>query len=387
MNIKKIYIKYMIVYLIIFVFFAALKFIYFQTPLGPIVKFYFITSFMICFFYAAYDSIIIFTETKIFIIFSIIPIILGIVKYGFSSYFFSHILAVLLPIFAMSFGYKLGNYLSVSNNTIILERVLNLSYYSNIIIIILFQIAFALKIVSYPAIAPTGLIFSSLFYLSKNKYIKFTIGLIFVVISGKRASLFMMIFAALIFGIEYIRNDKTLVRAINRVLKWTTTSLIIIIPTIFYLWTQTRFLNRIKLVFKFDFSDTRAMYIATGGRSEEIINIIKFLNEQPLRYIFGSGFGVNVEVFKDFYRHYSHFSPLSYTLIFGVIFALLIYFLFFFKLLKKVNVNSNLYFAKLIFASFFASSFLGAIVMNDTNFWVFYGLYNYLISTSFIEKA
>ncbi|MDW7669665.1 MAG: hypothetical protein SCJ93_12635, partial [Bacillota bacterium] len=217
------------------------------------------------------------------------------------------------------------------------------------------------------------------YYLSNKKWKYFLSGLILVILSGKRASLVMVLFAFLIYIYDLYRNkakDRKFFKKTKRIIL---TSMVFVSAIIGYLWNYTRYLNRFKLVLKFDFSNQYAMYIATGGRSEEIFRVLEYLNEKPLRYLIGSGFGAKVEVADNFFRHYSHFSPLAYVLIFGVLFSFLIYLLFFSKLLSRVNINHPLYFSKLVFAGLFASSFLGAVVLNDVNFWVFYGMTIFLI--------
>lgn len=385
---RKLYYMLLPVYLVGFVAFAVLKFIFPATPLEVVVKLYFVSNLSIMAMYLLLNGKLkIFRETIVFYIFSIFPLVYGLYQFGIRSETFAHLFAIVLPTLGMSFGYYLGEHSEQDRSLVRFDKIMKFSYITNILIIIFFQLSVTLGFARYPAIAPTGLIISSIYYLGNKKWPLFFSGLIFIVLSGKRASLVMVMFALLVFIYDLIRNKSIDPKLFKRAKKIIGVSSIFIAAVVFYLWNFTRYLNRVKLVFQFDFSDPHAMYIATGGRSEEIINILGFLSEKPLRYIFGSGFGVKVEVAENFYRHYSHFSPLSYALIFGVIFSVIIYGYFFKRILTKGDVSHPLYFTKLVFAGFFASSFLGAIVMNDINMWVFYGLTIYIAKVSSKKNA
>lgn len=377
---RKLYYYLLPLYLIGFVIIAVLKFIIPATPMGLFIKTYFLLNFVIMAIYLLFGGKFkFFSETLLFYLFSIIPLAYGIHEYGFKSETLSHIFAVILPILGIPFGYFLGENYKKDKSEYIFKKIMKISFFSNAIIVILFQLSVTIGLSRYPAVAPTGLILSTIYYLSNKEWKYFLGGIVLVALSGKRASLVMVLFALLIFIYDLYRNktkDRKFFKKTKRIIG---ASMVLVSAIIGYLWNYTRYLNRFKLVLKFDFSDPYAMYIATGGRSEEIFRVLEYLNEKPLRYIIGSGFGAKVEVADNFYRHYSHFSPLAYVLIFGLLFSILIYLLFFNKLLSKVNINHPLYFSKLFFAGLFASSFLGAVVLNDVNFWIFYGMTIFLI--------
>lgn len=372
---RRLFYQLLPVYLILFVLVAGLKIVYAPTPMSIVIKAYFIGNLFLMATYILFrDRIVVFPEIVLFCLFAIISISIGLISYGVRVESLSHFFSILTPIFGMSFGYKLGENFKRDKAEYIVEHVMKLAYWSNIVIIVLFQIFVSLGIAQSSQLAPAGLILSSLYYLTKKDIKKPIIGVIFIILSGKRASLVMVIFGILVY-LNDIRKNRTLDKKIIKLFVKITTIMSIVIGSIsFYLWNYTRFLNRFKLVLKFDISDPHAMYVATGGRSEEIINIIKFMNDNPMRYLFGAGFGVKVEVMDNFYRHYSHFSPLSYTLIFGVIFSTIVYIRFFTQILRKTDMDSPIYPFRVMFSGLFISSFFGAIIMNDVVFWVFYGV-------------
>lgn len=375
MNLRKTYYYLFVLYSIVGVWIAIYKNINDNAPFGVFFKSYFIIILIIAILSIIENKLRIFFETKLFLVFFLIPFIYGLIKFGFRSELLLHIYAVITPIFATSFGYHLSYNYKSDKMEVPFVRLMTLCYYSNIFLIILFQAFIRLGLVIYPAVAPTGLLFSSIFFLSRGKWLKFFIGLVFIVLSGKRSPFVVVIAVFLLFIIDILRSSNFTKQVKKKVQRG-----ILLIgsfgvgATIFF-WTQTNFLNRFKLIFQFDLSDEYAMYIATGGRSQEIINILKYLNQNPIEYFIGAGFGVRVEVMENFYRHYSHLSPLSYVLLFGMFFAMIIYLSFTIKLLKPVNISDELYFTKLFFAAFFVTSFFGAIVLSDANFWVFYGMF------------
>lgn len=376
---RKIYYWALPFYMIIIVIVAGLSMLNYNAPMGLFVKSYFVFIFMLAFLYSIFiDKIVLTSEIVLFCFFSIVPIASGLWFYGISSELVSHLFSFLMPIFSISFGYKLAYNFDKDNAKHILDKLIGLAHTANIIIIVVFQYLVTLGYARSSQLAPIGLVISTLYYLSQRNTKKSIVGLIFIIISGKRASLVMTLFGFFVYLNDLRRlviKDKRLKKLFFKVML----SLSIIAGGLTYVfWNYTRYLDRFKLIFMFDFSDPYAMYVATGGRSEEIINIIHFMNEKPLRYIFGSGFGVKVEVFDNFYRHYSHFSPLSYTLIFGLIFAVVINIFFVRNIFKKSDMASSVYPFKVIFSAFWMMSLFGAVVMNDVNFWIFYGMTVYL---------
>lgn len=372
---RKLFFRLLPVYLIIFVLTAALKIMYPPTPMSVIIKAYFIFTLglMGCYFVFR-DRFVVFFETIIFCFFSIIPISSGLMIYGVTSETISHLFAILVPIFGMSFGYKLADNFEKDNNHILFSNIMKWSFWVNIILVILFQFFVGIGVAKSSQLAPGGLIIASLYYLTKKDLKKPLLGLLFIIISGKRSSLVITLFGMLVY-LNDLRRSQVLDKKLIKLLAKMFASISIFMGGIsYYLWNYTRFLNRFKLVFEFDFSDAHAMYVATGGRSEEIFNIIEFLNENPFRYIFGSGFGVKVEIMENFYRHYSHFSPLAYTLIFGLIFAVLIYSRLINQIIKKSDMDNLVYPFKIMFSALFMQTFFGAIIMNDIVLWTFFGM-------------
>ena len=136
-------------------------------------------------------------------------------------------------------------------------------------------------------------------------------------------------------------------------------------------------LERFEYIKNIDFSNDYSLYLATGGRSNEIFDIIDHINLNKL-WLIGGGFGetyINYSFSGNdiLIKHYSHFSPLYLVLVYGLPFTLILYayFLRFFYTGLKFFAN-NFYF--LVYTSLLLSSFSGAILMVDIFFWIFLGI-------------
>lgn len=121
-----------------------------------------------------------------------------------------------------------------------------------------------------------------------------------------------------------------------------------------------------------------AIDLATSGRLFDAIAVVEVLGGSIFRWIFGMGFGATFDVYYSFANevfttHYSHFAPLSFVFLGGILLALTI----FGKLLYEAsyairNLESHL---SLMIIYFTIMSISGANLFTDVFWWVIIGAF------------
>lgn len=308
-------------------------------------------------------------ESQLLLFFGFIATIIGLLNFGINSETYSHLYAVIMPVIMISNGYYIGksNFYD-TNEDKKYGRMMFWIFVLNAVTMLLYRVSFILGIVPYPAIATSGLFFSSLYYLSKKNMIMFIFGLILVIISGKRVTLVILLASAFY---HLIRVNRLSLKNIFRMFFGSA----FFGAMGYYLLNFTPYLNRFVTTFtNLNSSSTDSLDLATGGRASEILAFSEYLSKQPYRWLFGSGTGFKVEVFDGFYRHYSHFTPMGYIALFGIIFTVLLYLMFFKRLFNKIEITNTKYIFHLYYVGLLISSFSGGILFNDYKFWLFLGL-------------
>lgn len=330
-------------------------------------------SSVLFFFYALIyiiktDKLVMLKESYLFVVCSMVPVAIGLMEYNFNSDFISHLFTFIMPIFTMSLGYSMAKLFSYEKLKKYIKKGMGFIYYYSISIIMLFQLAVNAGYIKYSAINPIGLYTATIYFLVNKNYLRAIVGFLFIAISGKRATLVIAVFVLFYYLYLLLKTNKKYLPGIIGFF-------IIMTGSLFYLFNSTRYLDRFKLVFMFDFTDYHSMYIATGGRSVEILEIINQLNQNIFYWFFGIGFGSGVQIHEELYRHFSHFSPLAYTLVYGIFFTIFLYF-FFFKeaLIKKSETINTVRWYKLVYVGLFISTFFNAASFFDPKYWLFYGL-------------
>lgn len=339
-------------------------------------KGHFLTLFLLAFFYGMTKKITLIFETKLLLGFSIIPFFVGAFRYGLSKEVFSHLFMLVISVFGTSFGFNIAKDLYDPKNQRFIDSVFRFCFFFDIISLVLFNIAIYNNYVIYPAIFPVGLVYSSIYFLSKGRLIYFLGGAVSVfLLSGKRAPMIIFLVVLIVHALCMFSGNNVTKKTKFRLAGIMTLFLALIAPVTLYLWTFTSALNRVKDVLSFSFSDVDSFSKATAGRSDEIIKIFSALNKNPQDFVLGAGYGFKVEVLEDYYRHYSHFSPLTFLMIYGAPIAVILYFTTLSKLISKQNVLANSYFFYLFFLGYFIHSLSGATVVADIHYWVFFGMF------------
>lgn len=211
----------------------------------------------------------------------------------------------------------------------------------------------------------------------KNSYSNLVLIFLCVIFSGKRALLIteiVQIYPIFRFKLDKLKDKFTL-------------SIIIFlaISLLIYVGLLERF-STIMDIGLSDFADFEVnkskFYLATSGRSEEVIGFFRSISISDYGFWFGYPAGYSFDRYDlsiddNISHHYFHFSPLNYFKDFGILlFVFLIVqqvraFLYAFKELKN-RKDFLLY----LYVGYFMAMFFGSIVTIDALFWVAFG-YSY----------
>ena len=308
------------------------------------------------------------------IFFGLVGILKGILLSQFNYYYISHCYSFMLAIF----GFRAGRVFDIK------EFINKFMKYKNLIIVVLFLfsifyfIFYRIGIINYWGVSSNlGLILIILVSLNlKGRLI--TVLSIFLL--GKRTIILTSL-------ITYFLAQKA---------KFKNIFYSIIISFSFFILALRfgllkRFIMPIELFINngaenLDFQNFLSnvpLNILFSGRLYEIDYVIKrFSNFSD--WVFGIGFGGQYEspvsLFMQnemFFKHYSHFSLLSISMIYGFVFSTIIYvigILLILKLAFEKNLNKEWRVVYLCFTFIFIASFAGATAMVDSKFWILFGL-------------
>jgi hypothetical protein len=213
-------------------------------------------------------------------------------------------------------------------------------------------------------------------FLANSRYSLLTLSFALVVLSGKRAPLVAM---ATTFLAQWLVFSKA---SMARKVK---TNFVAVLFTVVFIFTVIYFGNKFDFFYRFEpittinFSDNESLFLATSGRSNEIIGLLDGRVGAPLLWITGGGFGGGFTAIESSYNedfgvnssYYLHFAILTYVMVFGAPFAILFVSLVFLVLWRSRKTQSKFY----VIGAFmmFVWSFFGAGLIVEPIFWVFLG--------------
>lgn len=320
-------------------------------------------------------------ETLLFIVFGTFALVYGaIVNARFDSHFLTHMYTAVMPVLAMSFG---GHFARDFDRRakIFLSRVMTAAFYlSSTAVVLYLYFYYASEQIGYFGFGSL-LPFVAAFLLAQRRFLKYLIALVLVIFSGKRASTISILGVTALYLLPRLGLRRLLRFKPRRIL------LGLVIASVAYVSFQYLqehgYLRRFEQLASYDFSDDRAMFIASGGRWTEMQGVARRLGDNPLAWMFGAGMGahfiVNIPIPFPYTEemHYAHFSPMGYVLVYGAIFTVLLYFSMFRAVLKRLAFRHTFFF--LAFVSLFAASFFGATLFVDPKPWFFYGVVKSLV--------
>jgi hypothetical protein len=309
----------------------------------------------------------------LFLIFGIWFIFFGIInndikmKFVISSFF-----GIINPIFMLNYARVYMRSYSVSEITNIHMKFV-FKYYIPITIFLYFSYYFfhyGKGSYSYYGFQ-TNWQYASLFLIYNKNISLALLGLILVILAGKRAT----IITTLIPFLAYYLSFKNF--SLKNFIKTIITVMIII--AIIYVAFQQGYLRRFESTFSMNLNDESSLSEGSGGRSNEVFEAFRYLNNDPLMLFFGTGLGATYITEGADYtseKNYIHFSPAHFVFQFGLIFTILLYSFFLTYTIQGLKKNP-----KNIFYNYFLlvviGSFFGPNLLADPKTWFFIGLNYY----------
>lgn len=320
----------------------------------------------------------------------------GLIEGQFGRAFFSHVFYVTMPIVMLSYGYFFFQAYQQDEKLRWLFRwVMIVSLAAGLIAVAVFVYAYQAGLANYNAVGLWNFVLSGPYLLNQGfggyALVLSTVGVVFAAKRGiiaifgiyllvafflkNRRLLWIATLPAVILLAEYDNVAAIADRAIERVwshqeVQRTDKKL----PSVPNRLTST--LNE-ALAGNLD--------VATGGRWSEIETAFGVIISRIDHVLLGVGFGATYRPwpdrpgYDDYYVHYVHFTPLSYTWIGGVVFAAFVYGYFLLlgtRLILKAwrgGVKPQDYFLIYWFWGVIAVSILGAALMNNSWLWLIIG--------------
>ena len=299
---------------------------------------------------------------------------------------FSNIFALLMPTIMISYGYKFfESYLINKDLSNKFNNLMKYSFFTGASISILFFIFDSLDLYIKSSIGLWNFIYSGPYLFSNlsSGNIYLNLSLIFVFLTKKRAVTVAMSIVFLWLISVLSKKEKLKLFFIT------------LFSTGGFIYFVSKFFSGISLRFEqtIEFIRRGDLDAASSGRFEEAISALNYLSERLDHIIFGAGFGAVYSPFLDFFeinrnydyeyftflRHYSHFSPVSYMWIGGILLSLSVYFFLIFLFLSlsikvyKSEIPFKLIFIPAYILSFIFLSLFGSGLFNNSFIWLFIG--------------
>jgi hypothetical protein len=339
-----------------------------------------------------YILIIVFhVKNKIFIN----PILLLFLIFGLFSFFYgiwinneidgkfvSHLYFSTIPILGTSFGYHFAKKFNQDLKSFFL-RIINISFFVTcVLLIVYFYLHFITGSIAYWGFGSEMHVLIP-FMISQARFSTVILGIVFVILSGKRATILNVGLGVIIFFSNLLKSIS--IRTLPRFI-----FLIILLGGASVFANYQGAFSRFEQTFSYDFNDDDLMYMATSGRWQEVTGILEHHNSKPYGWLFGSGFGGRYEWFIEYenyseLKHYAHFSPFAYIFVFGLPFTVLLYTIFINYVRKSLPFSKNPFVIVFIIGIF--SSFFGANLLVDIKLWFFSGVVIFIIKNPKSEIA
>lgn len=191
-----------------------------------------------------------------------------------------------------------------------------------------------------------------------------------ILISGKRAVLINYLAQTAVYYLAELRSRPTLALTMLAALAVGLTMVANYTPLLDrFVW----FLRG-----EIDFSDAHLMYVSFAGRFEELQGIYEYFVKYPYQILFGGPPGAfyiwEVTEGSEYYeatKNYSHVSVFGFVFRYGLVYAVGLYGIFIWMLIKYWAPKDPLY---LVFVGVLTSSAFGANLIVDPTSWLFVGL-------------
>lgn len=339
----------------------------------PVGKLCSIGMFGVCLAYHVKGPLVLPGVSLLFLVFGAWSLVYGLVVRGVNDPFVSHLYAMVMPVAAISAGAGFARRYGPDERRF-LRRVLLAGVWMSIVSVAAYlYLHHVTGSIAYFGFG-SHLGFLVAYLLADRRFATYLLGLVAVVLSGKRSTTIVYVLATAAYAAPVS------IRRLARVPRLRTVALatLLAVAGAFaaqYLY-QINYFRRFETTLRFDLRDERSMFQATSGRWHEVVGIGKALNEQPIYWVLGKGMGAEYTVEplatrEIEVRHYSHFSPFGYLLVFGGVFTALLYGGLLRTLVAKRRYRRRFFY--LGWLSLFAASFFGAILFTDPKVWFLYG--------------
>lgn len=325
------------------------------------------------------------TESLLLLFFGMFSLCYGLfINQNFNSALITHIYTMVMPIVSIS----LGEYFSKNFNDDAKKFICNifdaLFYLTVIALLMYYYFHYVTGTFGYYGFG-TPMPIIAAFLLSQKKYLKFSIGLVLVVLSGKRSTLITTLLV-LVFHLYSQFSFSFLIRSFFRPKRIILFFLIIAVTVAGFQYAKNKsYFKRFETTLNYDLKDQDRMFLASGGRWTELICIAKYFGNDKVKWILGEGMGGQYPCYSSFgsrnmeLMHYAHFSPISYLFVYGLLFTILLYLSFFRNIfVSLIKFPSNYFF--LAFIALFSASFFGSTLFIDPMSWFYLGILKYLLN-------
>ena len=282
-----------------------------------------------------------------------------------------HLFMTVMPLLAASFGAQVAK-LPESLGTPIHHAALRQIFLMSALTILLYayfhyvtgQIAYF----GFDSYIPVAVAW----YIAERRHGMIVISTVLVILSGKRAPLVTMFVVMVVNSWQSVfsMRGKRLVFSVG---------IMILFAAILWIADRFNIFYRFDAVFAVDVTDTDSLFLATGGRSSEVLGLLVARKDAPELWWTGGGFGDGYTSLESAFseqdtlpvRHYFHLALLTYVMVFGIPFTviLLCYIgVTLWRLRRQVN---NFYVIGTLMM--FIWSLFGAGMVVEPMFWFFLG--------------
>lgn len=288
----------------------------------------------------------------------------------------------LIIIFGGASGFAWFQYIQNGGKIVFPKKYVYFCCFSFVVICLVYFMLFITGTISYFGMGVQSYLISGLLLSSSQRVFLPALVVLATILTGKRGLLMVLV-------MQNWQNILSLKRRHGMILA-------IAIFLLFILFTlvasNLNLLDRFNVVFEVSINDllnyeepeaNHRLYLATSGRSNEVIALLRVLDPFSWEFWFGypSDFYLtmeNVSTNESWKHHYLHISPLNYIKHFGILLGSWLFliqvrvviFAIRYGVAKK-DIGLNL------FVGYFCSMFFGAIVIIDILYWITF-FYSYL---------
>ena len=330
---------------------------------------------------------------KVFFIFLILGLSKGVYNGNFFNYsdsgsniFLSHFFYLLNPILSMTLGYYMYSLIfKKSYYYNLFSKLFKWSFIYGFILAVAFQIVYIGGGSYYDSLDLWNVFYGGGFMLSvSNSFIMPFYVILLSILLAKRVTILVAFTMVIIY---FLRTT------FKKILYY-----LIPIALVIVLFQNFNFdnLSGIKrLTTTVELAQANDIEVASAGRLIEALSALEIITSNASDFLIGTGFGSYFypwpEIDPNYKSHYTHFTPVSYMWIGGIILTLLVYWslirltISLFKIKKLKNLTQTSLF-QFMLPAIIISSITGAVLMNNSILWMIIGMIYKLIEEEKLSR-